>query len=437
LVQGAGLDSLFQPDRNNFAPRIGFAYQPGGRADLVVRGGIGVYYDQINMNPFLDFRPPIAAAQGIQGNPIGAFPVSTYSTNRSGQTSYNWDAVQAGGNSIFSGVTACTDPNCTNAAGLNLFSVNRNFRTPYFYNYNLQIEKALSNFAVIQIGYVGSEGRKLNIVSNINQNNAISANFGSILQLNSIGTSNYNSLQATFRLRSWHGLTSQLGFTWGHSLDEISEYRAAILDNAFNRKLDYGNSDYDTRRLFTASFAYDVPRASWATGWKDRVINNWQLSSLWNFHTGQPSDEIRSGLDLIGDPYAGVSHTFSAAGGGEQWWNPAAFAVPVSGGGNLARNKFYGPGYGDVDFSIIKSIPITERVKVQLRAEMFNLFNRVNLASGPGSVGSSCGTSTPGAPCNSSSSFGLVSDTIGDFNGAPGIGPGEAFNMQLVAKIIF
>lgn len=436
LVQGAGLDSVFQPDKNNVAPRIGFAYQPAGRADLVVRGGIGVYYDQINMNPFLDFRPPITAAQGIQGNPIGAAPVSTYS-----REAYNWGTgpgqAQFGGASIFPGVTTCADPLCTGNPGLNLFSVNRNFRTPYFYNYNLQVEKALSNFAVIQIGYVGSEGRKLNIVSNINQNNAVSANFGSILQLNSIGTSNYNSLQATFRLRSWHGLTSQFGYTWGHSLDEISEYRAAILDNAFNRKLDYGNSDYDTRHLFTASFSYDVPKASWATGWKDRVINNWQLSSLWNFHTGQPSDEIRSGLDLIGDPYAGVSHTFSAAGGGEQWWNPAAFAVPVSGGGNLARNKFYGAGYGDVDFSIIKSIPITERVKVQLRAEMFNLFNRVNLASGPGSVGSSCGTSTPGAPCNSSSSFGLISDTIGDFNGAPGIGPGEAFNMQLVAKIIF
>jgi len=447
LVQGAGLDSLFQPDKNNFAPRIGFAYQPAGRADLVVRGGIGVYYDQINMNPFLDFRPPIPAAQGIQGNPIGAFPVSTYSTNRLGQSTYNWDAVQAGGNSIFKGVTACTDPNCSNVAGLNLFSVNRNFRTPYFYNYNLQIEKGLSNFAVFQIGYVGSEGRKLNIVSNINQNSAISPNFGSILQLNSIGTSNYNSLQATFRLRSWHGLTSQLGFTWGHSLDEISEYRAAILDNAFNPKLDYGNSDYDTRRLFTASFSYDVPKASWATGWKDRIVNNWQLSSLWNFHTGQPSDEVLAGLNLIGDPYKGIPHNFSAAGGGEQWWNPAAFAVPTGGAlcpntstgfcGNLSRNKFYGAGYGAVDFSVIKNIPITERVKVQLRAEMFNLFNRVNLASGPGSVGSSCGTSVPGATCNSSSSFGLVSDTIGDFNGAPGIGPGEAFNMQLVAKIIF
>jgi hypothetical protein len=87
----------------------------------------------------------------------------------------------------------------------------------------------------------------------------------------------------------------------------------------------------------------------------------------------------------------------------------------------LARNKYYGPGFADVDFSVIKNIPITERFKIQLRAEMFNLFNRINLASGAGSVGAN----------------GVVSDTIGDFNGAPGLGPGEPFNMQLAAKIIF
>src|SRR6266478_3445171 len=69
-IQGAGLDSIFPPDKNNFAPRIGFAYQPAGSSDLVVRGGIGVFYDQINLNPFLDFRPPIAAPQGIEGNPF-------------------------------------------------------------------------------------------------------------------------------------------------------------------------------------------------------------------------------------------------------------------------------------------------------------------------------------------------------------------------------
>src|SRR6266571_1706972 len=110
LIQGNGIDAIFPPDRNNFAPRFGFAYQPKEGGDIVVRGGIGVFFDQINMNPFLDFRPPIAAAQGLEGNPVGPAAVSTYSTNILGQTSYNWQAVQAGGASIFPGVVTCADP---------------------------------------------------------------------------------------------------------------------------------------------------------------------------------------------------------------------------------------------------------------------------------------------------------------------------------------
>jgi len=435
VIQGNGIDDIFPADKNNVAPRIGFAYQPTARNDLVVRGGIGVFYDQINMNPFLDFRPPLSgAADGLEDNPIGPRAVSVYTLNK-----YNWQTVQAGGASIFPGVTACTDPNCTNAPGLSAFAVSQNFRTPYFYNFNLQIEKALGSSAVLQVGYVGSQGRKLNIMENINSGNAFPT-FGPIIQLNSVGTSNYNALQTTFRLRSWHGLSSQFSYTWGHSLDEVSEYRAVIADS-LNPKFDYGNSDYDTRNLFTTSITYDVPRAAWASGWTSRIVNGWQVSSLWNFHSGQPSDEVRLNLNLIGDPYAGTSHTFSAVNGGEQWWNPAAFAQPATGTiGNLARNKFYAPGYGSVDFSVIKNIPVTERVKVQLRAEIFNLLNRINLASGPGSVGSSCSPNKAAAnplQCTTSGGFGKVTDTIGDFNGAPGIGPGEAFNMQLVAKIIF
>jgi len=456
VVQGAGIDSIFPPNRNDFAPRLGFAYQPTDKGDVVVRGFLGVFYDQINMNPFLDFRPPIAGAQGIQGNPIGAFPVSTYSTNRLGQTSYNWQTVTAGNNPVFSGVTVCGNPLCTGTPGLNLFTVSQNFRTPHFATYSLQVEKSLGKSSVVQLGYVGNQGRKLNIVTNINQPNNLGVfpfpNFGSILQLNSIGTSNYNALQTSFKVRSWRGLTSTFGYTWSHALDEISEYRAAIADDAFNPKRDYGNSDYDTRHLFTANITYAVP--SYSHGPKF-LTQGWELTSLMNWHTGQPYDETLSGLSLVGDPFAGVSHSFSAKGGGTQWLNPTAFCSPgvgtcptgpiVAGSaiGNLSRNKFYAPGYGDVDLSILKTIPIRERLKVQLRAEMFNLFNRVNLQSGPGSVptGPCVPTGAAGrcAPVTAANfgGFGLVSDTIGDFNGAPGIGPGEAFNMQLAIKIIF
>lgn len=443
-VQGAGIDSIFPPDKNNFAPRIGFSYQPTQRGDVVVRAGFGVFYDQINLNPFLDFRPPITAAQGIQGNPFGSASVSTFSApfcNNTDANSYNWESVQqsvcpartdkAGQanptGSIFSGVAPCLDPNCTGTSGLNLFTVSQDFRTPYFYNYNLQVEKGFGSKAVLQVGYVGSQGRKLNIVTNINEANNSGirpfGNFGNILQLNSIGTSNYNALQTSFRVSAWHGLTSEFNYTWSHALDEISEYRAVIADNPNNIKADYGNGDYDTRHHFTTSLTYDIPGSSHGPQF---LTHGWQVSSLWNFHTGQPYDVTLGGalgLHLIGDPFSGVSHSFSkdlASCGcaGVQWVNLAAYGP---GPQNIGRNKFHGPGFGDVDLSVFKNIPVRERFTVQLRAEMFNLFNRINFASGPGSVNPN----------------GTVTDTIGDFNGAPGIGPGEAFNMQLAAKIKF
>jgi hypothetical protein len=436
-IQGNGIDSIFPPDKNNFAPRVGFAYQPTARNDVVVRGGIGVYYDQINMNPFLDYRPPIAGADGLQDNPIGPSPVDNYGANLAGQTAYTWVKNQQ----IFPGVTTCptlnvaTSPSCgTNT--YNVYSVTQNFRTPYFFNYNLQVEKSFGSGIVWQIGYVGSQGRKLSVTINANQNQAFNATFpniGTVIQENSIGTSNYNSLQTTLKLRSWHGLTSQLAYTWGHSLDEMTEYRGQIPLDSFNLKQEYGNSDFDTRHNFSALFTYSVPGAAWGP---KVLTHGWEVSSVIVLHSGQPfnfpsanpSGTQRPGLNLVADPFAGVSHTFSAANGGEQWVNPAAFVRagtdPVTGNllpGNLSRNKFFGPNFKDVDLSVIKNIPITERIRVQLRAEMFNIFNRINLASGSGSVGSS----------------GIVNDTIGDLNGAPGIGPGEPFNMQLAAKIIF
>jgi len=440
-IQGNGIDSVFKPDRNNFAPRFGFAYQPTANGELVVRGGIGVFFDQINMNPFLDFRPPISAADGLEDNPVGPAATDNYSKN-----GYNWDAVQSGGQSVFPGVKLCpslnfnTDASCGGAPDpvtgdntYNVYSVNQNFRAPYFFNYNLQVEKSLGSAAVFQIGYVGSEGRKLSVMLNLNQLgssptgrfNAQYPNVGTIVQLNSIGTSNYNSLQSSLRIRSFHGLTTQFGYTWAHALDVMSEYRGVIPLDSYNLKAEYGNGDFDTRHNFTTSLTYDVPGSSHGP----RILTHgWQVNSLLSFHTGQPFNISggfsRPGCDLVADPFAGVSHSFSAAAGGEQWVNPAAFncSSPTTFLGNLSRNRFYAPGYGAVDLSVFKNIPIRERLKIQLRAEMFNLLNRVNLASGGGSV---------------SSSNGFVSDTIGDFNGAPGIGPGEAFNMQLAAKIIF
>ena len=413
-IQGVDINSLFPPDKNNFAPRVGFAWNPRGNGDMVVRGSFGVFYDQINMNPFLDFRPPIDGADGLQDNPVGPNPVANYSLN-----GYQWQTGQY----VFPGVTTCpTLSGCNNI--FNVYSVNQNFRAPYFYNYNVQLEKAIGEKMVFQLGYVGSAAHKLSVMENLNQNGTLNAPYpdiGSVLQLNSNGTSNYNSMQAVLKMNSWHGLTGQFAYTWAHALDQMTEYRGSIPFDSFNLALDKGSSDFDTRQLFVAFLTYTIPGSS--KGPKI-LTHGWQLAGNLNFHTGQPfnfnAGTQRPGLNLVCDPFLGVSHTFSAVAGGEQWINPACF-VPVSGPGDLSRNKFYGPGFSDVDISVLKNIPIKERLTIQLRAEMFNVFNRINLASGSGSVGSN----------------GFVSDTIGDFNGSPGIGPGEPFNMQLVGKIIF
>ena len=441
VIQGAGTRSIYPADKNNFAPRFGFAYQPGHSDNVVVRGGFGVFYEQTAISPFLDNRPPNAAANGLENNPAGPDAVDNYSRN-----AYNWQSVQQGGQSIFPGVVTCAslnytlEPGCgipnpvTGANIYNVFSVGQNFRTPYYLNYDLQVEKGFGNVAVLQVGYVGSQGRKLTVTENINQNGTFDLqypNVGSINQFNSAVTSNYNSLQSVLKIRSWHGFTSQFAYTWAHALDEATEFRGVIPLDGLNLNQEYGNSDFDTRQNFTAYWTYDIPSS--AHGPKI-LTHGWQLSGLLSFHSGQPfnfpgpgaSGSQRPGLNLIGDPFAEVSHAFNPATG-EQWVNPAAFCVPSptclpdDPNGDLSRNKFYGPGFADVDVSVIKNIPITERFKLQLRAEMFNVFNRINLATGGGSVGSS----------------GFVTDTIGDFFGGPGIGPGEPFNMQLAGKVIF
>jgi hypothetical protein len=432
FVQGSGINSIFPSDKNNFAPRVGFAYQPTASESLVVRGGVGVFYDQINMNPFLDFRPGSAGADGLQDNPIGAAPVANYSVD---QTTWQPNQYIYAPNVPCPTLSGCVDPNTGTPLKYNVYAVGQHFRTPYFYNYNLQVEKGFGGGgAVLQIGYVGSAGHKLSVMDSITPCITVSpcpfTSVNKTLQLNSVGNSNYNALQSVLKIRGWRGLSGQFAYTWAHELDTMTEYRGAVQFDYTHPKLDYGSGDFDTRHNFTTFLNYDIPGSSHGP---KILTHGWQVNTLWSFHGGQPfnfnAGTQRPGLNLVADPFAGVSHKFDLALGGIPWVNKAAFCTPGAAGcpgptdpaGDIHRNSFYGPGFADVDLSVIKNIPIVERVKVQLRAEMFNIFNRKNFATGAGSVGSN----------------GVVGDTIGDFNGAPGIGPGEPFNLQIAAKIIF
>jgi hypothetical protein len=215
----------------------------------------------------------------------------------------------------------------------------------------------------------------------------------------------------------------------GHAEDTLSSVRARNPTNSYDLHFDYGNSDFDVRHTFTSYINYALPKANHAK----LLLNGWQLNSLLSFHTGQPftvfsgqnvsgTFEGRDRVNIAGDPFAGTSNQI--VNGAIQYLNKAAFTQPANGTfGSEKRNNFYGPGFGTVDFSTFKNTKITERVTAQLRVEIFNLFNRTNLP--------------PPNTTLSSGSFGKITDTVGDYNGATGIGSGEPRNVQLALKLIF
>jgi TonB dependent receptor len=433
--QGNQISNLYDPVYTNFGPRVGIAYQASPQT--VIRAGVGLFYDTPNLNPFLDNRPGNGAPNGVEGNPGGP-PGDTVTT-----ATANAYTIQEGVNVFPPGLGSDS-----------IFSIAKNFVPSHNLNFNLQLERSLSNKVVAQIGYVGSEGRHLLSIRDINQalpgvydtpaqqqaTRPFYSTFPSFTYINeiqSIGNANYNSLQATLRASDIHGFTAQAAYTWSHALDEVTSYRGALPQDSTNFRGDYGSSDFDSRHIFVGLVSYNVP----GTEKWHLLSKGWQLNSLLTFHSGNPFS-VFSSADTSGtnegtqraDFVPGVSPTagYHQSKVDGLWLNPLAFEDAAPGTfGSTGRNAYVGPGFGDVDFSIFKNTPITERVTTQLRIEMFNLLNRTNFAS-PISNGSDA--FNPNYTYDNALN---LSTTIGSFNGAPGIGAGEPFNTQLALKIIF
>lgn len=425
-IQGSGISSLYPADRTEFAPRLGFAFQPTAGGTTVLRGSFGLFYDTPSIRPLLESVLSNGGPDGIEANPVGSNPVQTI-TQTSYQVQPNVPIMASGASSL-----------------VGIFAVDQNFRTPYTYNFSLNLQQAFGSHALFQIGYVGSESRRQEAPRDINQaalaptNTGIQQrrpfyseypNYSNINQLASVSNSNYNSLQAVMNVRNYHGLVATFNYTWSHSLDDVTSYTGQLPQNSFSFQNNYGNSDYDTRNNFNAVLTYAFPKYG-----ASRLENGWKLNSLVVLHGGEPFT-IRTSADTtgtlegtqrvneIGNPRAGITRKLVGKTP-VQWINPAAFAAPAPGTyGTMARNALYGPGFSTTDLSVFKDTPITEKVGSEFRVEMFNVFNRVNL-------------SQPGATFGTSS-FGVSSSTIGNSNGAPGIGPGEPFNIQLALKILF
>ncbi len=421
-INGAG--PLYTKDWNNFAPRLGFAFTPQSDGKTVIRGGYGIFYDVPALNFFTaNTSLSNGGAAGVNANPGGSTPVYNLSVK---------NVVFQSGVPIF-GAASPTPP-------FGVFSVNQNFRTPYVQNYNLNIQRQLSNSTILQVAYVGNVGRKLPLLLDINQPvllNGVAVRpyasaypqLGTIDTAESVGNSDYNALQVSLRQRLWRGLAATANYTYAHSIDDTSSVRNTVPTDSYNLRDQRGSSTFDIRHFFTGFVSYDVPQ--WAPRFP-RLTAGWQLNALLTFSTGQPinilagtnvsgTGENQDRVNVVGNPFANVPVLTNTTA--VQYFNPAAFAKPAPGTfGNIGRDLYYGPGFGSVDFSVFKKIPITERVAMEFRAEIFNLLNRTNWAN-------------PNVNFTSSS-FGQLTQTLNG-GSAPGLGFGEPRNTQLALKILW
>lgn len=394
-----GPSTLYPKDWTNFAPRFSIVDDLMGNGKLVVRTGVGIFYDGPSQDFFVGNQPwnTLPAQAGPAFNNIG-FAGTVAPTIVSGQP-------------IFS-----------NYSPSSAFTVSQNLETPRYVSYNLNIESQVAKKIAVQIGYVGSQGRHLFHFRDINQVDNVAgssyscgngtyvsygeqcfSNFEYINQIETGALSNYNSLQGSLKLQNWHGVTSTLNYTWAHSIDTASDGldfvpNAAQPDNSFNPHGERASSNFDVRQRLQWFWGYNLPKfqtAKWIT-------NGWALDGNFNFATGQPytvsylyegdfngTGEYFGRPDIIGNPKAGV--------GGTNLLNLAAFAAPcnwdvnLSGGpgcdpgtqhpGSEGRNAFNATDYTNFDFSLTKTSHITEKLTMELRGDVFNILNHANFSN--------------------------------------------------------
>jgi len=249
-----------------------------------------------------------------------------------------------------------------------------------------------------------------------------------INELVTTGRSTYDSLQVSLTQNMWHGVSGRMNYTLGHAMDNGSEARNTLPMDSTNLDLEWGNSAFDIRHVFSGGLNYEIPAFSqsrFGEGWQVNAIMQFQSGSPFNVTTGTDRSGTGARADrpnLVGDPFAGV--TQPASGQFQAYFNPAAFAVPAAGTfGNLERNAYYGPGFKTIDMSVFKTTKLASDVSLQVRLEMFNVVNWINWAN-------------PGASLSGSTTIGLLTNTRNG-NNAPGIGSGEPRNIQLAVKLIF
>ena len=417
-VGTGGIDQIYKND-NEFVPRVGIVWDPFGNGLTSVRAAFAIMVDQ----PVTNVVTPTAA------NPPLATPLT------------------------FTGpIRLDNAADVARAAGLAPNSVSPDFEGGRLDTWNINIERQIGSALGVMAGYFGSKGDRLRISRNINQfingvrpfptlspSSPINpgAPLGNITEIDSLGLSNYNGLWLSANQRLSKGLQFNASYTFSKSTDYNSlNSQGVVVQDSYDIAGSKALSDYDARHRFVANAIYELPFSG------NALVSGWQLGAIVQVQSGNPISIVTN----VGT-FTGVANTLrpdlvgtpTIIGTPNQWFSNAVcdprisgsctsssvFALPVSAGGtfhfgDLGRNALIGPGFTNVDLSLVKRTPIGGGARVELRLEAFNVLNHPNFGQ-PGRI------ATVG-----STSFGVITNTrfaTGD--------SGSARQIQFAVKALF
>jgi hypothetical protein len=380
--------ALYNPDKNNWGPRVGFAFRPDADGQAVLRGGYGIFYDLAVVGNDLFFvrnGPPFQKPETFEA---GALPSSLTLSN--------------------------PFPSSASAPIFDAPSIDPHFRDAYVQHWNLGYQRKLPTNIVFDVTYVGNKGTRL--VKTVDVNQAIPVAglsqtpaqsrrpfpaYGAIPLLESSGNSTYHGLLGRLERRFSSGLGFLASYTYGHAIDDSTG--ANVTQDARNLKADRGNSDFDARHRLALSYVYQLPFGRGRTfgeNWSMRlndVLGGWEVSGISTFQSGRPvfvqlsqssqnsntgSTRDRPDIAFVAETTVVVTKVKPVIENSRDktvYLNPAAFSIPTRGTfGNAPRNYFNGPGTENWDLMLGKRFG-RERWNLQFRAELYNAFNHPSL----------------------------------------------------------
>ena len=395
--------SVFTRNNGKFLPepRVGIAWDPFGRQKTVIHTGFGVFHQQLDAISYrLDQNGPFNPTVSLKNVPLDGLAIVPTAPLPSGSK-----ATPSG--------------------------IQPDSKIPTVLSYNFKIEQQLWPSVSLGVGYVGSRGYHEILAVDANlpvpslTNSGLYFAPGSPLANPAVGNtttwwssgqSSYNAFQIDVNHRLSHALRLRAVYTFSKSLDDGSAWNSSVGANAPgfvmyppNPRIDWGLSTYDVRHSAVINGTYELPMGRGkaffknVSGWWDKAVGGWTLGGIGTFQSGFPfTPQLGFNPSNDGDTRNPVRPSWNPAfqgpvilGSPTQYFNPAAFAVPPSGTfGNVGRDTLIGPGTATVDFSVLKSTAVTERVRIQFRAEFFNLLNRANFST-PNTVVFSTANSGP------------------------------------------